>query len=276
MATIVKYEGIGYDEQSRMFRVSSRYRLNVIDYDGYTATLDPMLGDDIQTYGEFIEGCFEEGSNFKKELLKAYPNVESNELYAIKFSFNGVKFFIIPSNADKNKILGKYYEGLEIDAVEHRIEREKYMKTPQYRAKRAKELKVITRKKKVREEIAEVEAKTRLRYKDKDAAKNWRKYVRINSDCGYNEAIVRYAKRWAKYMQHLMKKYNKTVFEIADTTYILCDTEGITGHMYGCAVNVLSQCWKHGDDLRRWHNKKYGVEDAEGVVNPAVITVEVK
>ena len=35
----------------------------------------------------------------------------------------------------------------------------------------------------------------------------------------------------------------------------LADSEGITGFMYGCAVSMLAQCWKHGEELRRWHNK---------------------
>jgi len=47
---------------------------------------------------------------------------------------------------------------------------------------------------------------------------------------------------------------------------------GITGFMYGCAVNLLSQCWKHGEELRKWHNKEYGHE-GDGVVNPAVFTI---
>ena len=53
------------------------------------------------------------------------------------------------------------------------------------------------------------------------------------------------------------------------------DTEGITGFMYGCAVNILSQCWEYGEVLRKWHNKEYDYE-GDGVVNPAIMTVRVK
>jgi len=42
--------------------------------------------------------------------------------------------------------------------------------------------------------------------------------------------------------------------------------------MYGASVQVLSQCWKYGEDLRKWHNKEYNHE-GEGVVNPAIVTV---
>ena len=50
------------------------------------------------------------------------------------------------------------------------------------------------------------------------------------------------------------------------------DKEGITGFMYGCAVNILSKCWVYGENLRKWHNKEYNY-DGDGVVNPAVITI---
>lgn len=45
--------------------------------------------------------------------------------------------------------------------------------------------------------------------------------------------------------------------------------------MYGGAVAALSQFWKYGEELRRWHNKEWGHEDTDGVVNPAVLTISV-
>ena len=50
------------------------------------------------------------------------------------------------------------------------------------------------------------------------------------------------------------------------------DTDGITGFMYGAAVSILSNHWKYGELLRKWHNKEYGHE-GDGVVNPAVLTI---
>lgn len=41
----------------------------------------------------------------------------------------------------------------------------------------------------------------------------------------------------------------------------------------GYAVNVLSMSWKYGEELRNWHNKKYGYT-GDGTVNPAMLTVE--
>ena len=69
-----------------------------------------------------------------------------------------------------------------------------------------------------------------------------------------------------------MKKHDKDLVLIADEASKVADIEGITGFMYGCAVNTLSQLWKYGEELRKWHNKDYGYE-GDGVVNPAILTV---
>lgn len=60
----------------------------------------------------------------------------------------------------------------------------------------------------------------------------------------------------------------------------LANTDGITGFMYGCAVSGLAKFWKHGEQLRRWHNKdsQLGTEGDEanesgGVLNPAILTI---
>lgn len=68
--------------------------------------------------------------------------------------------------------------------------------------------------------------------------------------------------------------------DIAEGASHVADNEGITGFMYGCAVRILASCWRHGEELRRWHNVKYqiGTEGEEanergGVLNPALLTI---
>lgn len=100
----------------------------------------------------------------------------------------------------------------------------------------------------------------------------WQDYQEKNQD-GYGGGIIAYAECWARLMQ-LEIAEGKTLEEVADATSHEADLDGITGFMYGAAVHTLSQCWTHGDELRKWHNKKYGAsEDEEGTVNPALITV---
>lgn len=96
-------------------------------------------------------------------------------------------------------------------------------------------------------------------------------FVAINSGDGYSYGVINYMTRWAEMMETEIAA-GKTVAEAATETEFKADTEGITGYMYGCAVNALSHLWEYGEELRQWHNKDYGY-DGEGTVNPAVLTI---
>lgn len=94
----------------------------------------------------------------------------------------------------------------------------------------------------------------------------------------YGEMVYSFAERWAELMEkdiELSDDPAKAIAENANKREREADTDGITGFMYGYAVNILSQCWEYGEILRRWHNKKYDYE-GEGVVNPFVLTIASK
>lgn len=99
--------------------------------------------------------------------------------------------------------------------------------------------------------------------------------VRNNTD-GYGFACFDYATRWATLMEARIDEGDlpeEIIPEIAKETSSIADVEGITGYMYGMAVSMLAACWVHGEILKKWHNNEYGQPDAEGTVNPAIITV---
>lgn len=106
----------------------------------------------------------------------------------------------------------------------------------------------------------------------------WQKSKQVNSD-GYGGAVMTYSERWARLMQLEMAN-GKKLADVAEATSSEADLEGITGFMYGCAVSQLASCWKHGDELRRWHNLKYQIKDegerankSDGVLNPALLSI---
>jgi hypothetical protein len=106
----------------------------------------------------------------------------------------------------------------------------------------------------------------------------WQKSKEVNSD-GYGGAVMTYSERWARLMQVEMSN-GKKLADVADATSQEADLEGITGFMYGCAVSQLASCWKHGDELRRWHNIKTQLgnegekaNESGGVLNPALLSV---
>lgn len=108
-----------------------------------------------------------------------------------------------------------------------------------------------------------------MEYTDEDA---WQQALSVNTD-SYSRAVMTFAERWARLMQAELAN-GEELENIASATSEEADIEGITGFMYGFAVHILSGCWKHGDQLRNWHNRKYGAsDDVEGTVNPAILTI---
>lgn len=275
--TIVYFDEIwDYDKTTRIFRTISpkRETLWVKSFENGIATIDPMCGTCITEFAAIVAGCFDEESNFGNEVLSAFDCDENTTFTGIMFEFNGVTLTVTKENADKDKIYEEWDAGMKANAEKYRLEREAYMKTPEYRAKRAKELKVAIRRQTVEKDVLHIDETTEMEFKDEEAAKLWEQFVEVNSKDSYSDGVVTYARRWAKYMQHLMQKHSKGVIEVAEKSSHVSDIEGITGFMYGCAVNTLAQCWKYGEELRKWHNKDYGYE-GDGVVNPAVLTVAV-
>lgn len=106
----------------------------------------------------------------------------------------------------------------------------------------------------------------------------WNETVAANQD-DYSKGILDYASRWAKLMQVEISG-GKTVAEVAQSTSSEADVDGITAFMYGMAVSILSNTWKHGEELRRWHNldTQLGNEGEKaneegGVLNPALLNI---
>ncbi len=107
--------------------------------------------------------------------------------------------------------------------------------------------------------IREIEENEKLCLKDEQT---WNSFDSLNQS-GYGRAIMKYAERWAKTMQYLMKNENKTLAESAIETIEACDFSGISGSMYGCAVQVLEQCWQYGNELREWEDSRYDIYESD-------------
>jgi hypothetical protein len=110
----------------------------------------------------------------------------------------------------------------------------------------------------------------------------WNQYVEVNSKDGYGKCCVGFAREWAEAMESKLAA-GATVADCARACCSEVDARpdfGITGFMYGAAVSMLAKAWKHGEQLRRWHNidTQIGDEGAKanesgGVLNPAILTV---
>ncbi len=98
--------------------------------------------------------------------------------------------------------------------------------------------------------------------------------IEVQDGDPYGERCYTYARDWADLMEKELAA-GKSIPQCAEETSRVADTDGITGFMYGIAVEIISQCWVHGEDLRRWHNAELGEPEAKGTINPALIRVAV-
>lgn len=87
-------------------------------------------------------------------------------------------------------------------------------------------------------------------------------YTAINQGDGYSARVVSYSEDWAALMEPRIAA-GESIADIAQETSRAADTDRITGFMYDCAVTGLTKFWVHGDELLKWHNRKYIKDQAD-------------
>ena len=115
----------------------------------------------------------------------------------------------------------------------------------------------------------------KIRDGKQDVYENWKK----NNTDFYGAGVLRFGEVWANLMEAELLK-GARLEDIARPCSVRADDLGVTGHMYSASVFFLSSVWEHGEELRRWHNKDVGGEEAGEkankagvVINPAILTV---
>lgn len=180
--------------------------------------------------------------------------------------FNGIKIYAHPMCSPEPIVA--YYQ----DKTRRR--HEEYVNSPEYKNQQ-QEAREAQKRHEAALKAALATSPEKMTLSDPDG---WKKTVAANTD-DYGSVVIRYAEKWARLMEGRIA-VGDTLEACAEKTSHLADDEGITGFMYGCAVNILSQVWIHGDQLRRWHNLKHQLRDegekaneSGAVLNPAVITI---
>lgn len=242
MATMVRLQGVFTYDGSLWFQLGYGLSVKVRFFHNGVMFIEPIDPCTIDFLAENVAGCFEKGSNL-------------NGLEGIDFYFKGATVSVMAKNATPEKIVKLWNEEMEKNRIEYE-ERRKYMETPEYRAKRAKALKVEYRRRNVEELVKHSMQTVELEFKDDEAHKVWDDYVERSSEKSYNAFVARYAEYWAKFMQYLMAKHEGiTVTKIAKQASCDANLEEYSFFQLGCAVNILSRVWKHGEALLEWFNK---------------------
>lgn len=121
-----------------------------------------------------------------------------------------------------------------------------------------------------RQIVLEINNDVELKFKDEECEKIWKNYLKEVENPFFKIAF-NYTSAWGKYMQYLIEYEQKQLEEIAEYSSHFVDIYGITGNIYSTAVEILSECWKYGEELRKWHNSKYRVSNTDSVVNSSVL-----
>lgn len=218
------------------------------------------------------------GNNFSTVSEKA-KQIAAEKNVTVEFEFNGV-ICLVDKRTNLDWLYRDYSNSWIMDwktvganclpEYDKETQAEFERRTKISEEKRAKE--EAEYRAKEQKEREQFEAKVKGIELELSDVEGWNKSREVNSD-GYGSAALDYAEGWAKLMQIEIAK-GKTVADCYDYSQKGLGFLGITGFQFGCAVSVLSQTWKHGEELRKVHNKRHGVsEEKEGTVNPAVLRV---
>lgn len=86
-----------------------------------------------------------------------------------------------------------------------------------------------------------------------ELVEQYNKYKALNSKDPYSAGIV----KWGEDVMNEVET-NNTSFEEA----VRKTDDGYTGFMYDCMIQALSNFWVRGDELLKWHNRKYIKDEA--------------
>jgi len=224
----------------------------------------------------FIELETHCGWSFEPTAQKAQEMSKGNEPQLVKFNFNGIDCFVSPTT-DIALLFRDYYNAFSLEKKEIGPDCDVVVSPKdqaimdKYNAKRQREQDKQSKERNERNDaqkrIAE-EIISKNPFKSSDVAA-WSKELENPEIDGYARGIINFADKWARIMQHYRNEGDtmKVCMEKAENHL---DYLGISGNMYGWAVNLLVAHWKHGSELRVIHNAEYG-HTGVGVVNPAVL-----
>lgn len=252
--------------------------------------MEAWLGDEItRTIAKAIEIAKNADRNFNNIAAVQLTSLLSGKpvpMFLVSFDFNGVKVIVCQDSDPKliyrdwSRALSGYTSGKKVGpypkaklsakevANDGRIQAEKEARWAKERA----EQKVIQEQKEL-EFFTEINTCPAM---DRDEDR-WQEGIKAQNG-GPTLGIFTYAEYWARLMQKKMSegyKLGVIADECSNKADIPC---GMSGHTHGLAIVILANCWKHGEELRVWHNKKYQLRGegdkanaSGGVLNPALL-----
>ncbi len=184
----------------------------------------------------------------------------------VSCNFNDIELVCQPGESGE-AVAQRYVEELERRS-------EAYRASPEYKQRKL-EAEQRDREKALLRELVLVGVPEKITLSDPVI---WQSWLDSNTD-EYGGRVCSYADEWGRMMEGQIAK-GKTLEQCAEETSLAADYDGITGFMYGAAVDMLSKAWIHGEQLRKWHNLKTQIgnegekaNESGGVLNPALLNI---
>lgn len=223
MTTYVQYKGIECSKKRHYFWTNFGTHIVLKSFkDGIADIYIP--GEKCTSCIEIIVGCFDSKSNFKEEICKALNS--NSAVKGIHISLDDVNILVTDKNADVKKVIREFFSILD--------KRDK-----KYASGNARR-------------ILELDETIEMMFKNDKTEKEWEEWV----DLSLGSYSVKFARRWAKYMQFTIAEKGTTVTECARETLEEFDVSRFLGrHAFGTVISVLGRCWKYGDELLKWYDE---------------------
>ncbi len=102
----------------------------------------------------------------------------------------------------------------------------------------------------------------------------WKKCEQVNKDA-YGKCCVDIAREVMRLLDDGAQiDTPKAAGDLISTAEKNIGAAGITGFMAGAIANMVSHLHSRGGEFRVMWNKYFGVDDGEGVVNPAILMIQ--
>lgn len=108
----------------------------------------------------------------------------------------------------------------------------------------------------------------------------WMQWQKNNTD-DYGKAIVDVAREAMRILDEDETALHDGYYPDMNTPHGIIviankniEAGGITGFMAGCVAQIITTVHSRGEEFKTIWNEPYGIDDAEGAVNPAIMTID--
>lgn len=115
LATLVRQKKC--EDTISFWVLNGKYGFDVLDFKDNIVTIDLNVFLDFKDAFLMCTGCYDEDSNFQKEICKCFSMQDDTEILGIKYKFNGVDLIVTKHDGSLDDFFNDYCEKLESSKI---------------------------------------------------------------------------------------------------------------------------------------------------------------